>query len=141
MTRFWIDIEQGINLVEKSFSRMIGGEIFIPIIPSIKITDLAKAMAPNLKQKIIGIRPGEKIHEIMCSTDDAPYVFRFKDYYLITPSSQFYRSKKDYKKNKLNEVGKDVELDFEYNSGTNQKFLTVNEIKKMNLSNKINTFS
>lgn len=111
------------------------------LIPSIKITDLAKAMAPNLKQKIIGIRPGEKIHEIMCSTDDAPYVFRFKDYYLITPSSQFYRSKKDYKKNKLNEVGKDVELDFEYNSGTNQKFLTVNEIKKMNLSNKINTFS
>ena len=60
MTRFWIDIEQGINLVEKSFSRMIGGEIFIPIIPSIKITDLAKAMAPNLKQKIVGIRPGKK---------------------------------------------------------------------------------
>ena len=141
MTRFWIDIEQGINLVEKSFSRMIGGEIFIPIIPSIKITDLAKAMAPNLKQKIVGIRPGEKIHEIMFSTDDAPYVFKFKDYYLITPNNQFYRSKKDYKKNKLNEVGQDVELDFEYNSGTNKKFLSVNEIKKMNLSNKINIFS
>ena len=122
MTRFWIDIEQGINLVEKSFSRMIGGEIFIPIIPSIKITDLAKAMAPNLKQKIVGIRPGEKIHEIMFSTDDAPYVFKFKDYYLITPNNQFYRSKKDYKKNKLNEVGQDVELDFEYNSGTNKNF-------------------
>ena len=60
---------------------------------------------------------------------------------MITPNNQFYRSKKDYKKNKLNEVGQDVELDFEYNSGTNKKFLSVNEIKKMNLSNKINIFS
>jgi UDP-N-acetylglucosamine 4,6-dehydratase len=141
MTRFWIGIEQGINLVEKSFSRMIGGEIFIPIIPSIKITDLAKAMAPNLKDKIIGIRPGEKIHETMCSTDDAPYVFKFKDYYLITPSSQFYKTKKDYKKNRLKEIGKEVNLDFEYNSGTNKNFLTISEIKKMNLSNKIDNFS
>ena len=141
MTRFWINIDQGINLVEKSFSRMIGGEIFIPIIPSIKITDLAKAMAPTLKHKVIGIRPGEKIHEIMCSTDDAPYVFRFKDHFVITPSSQFYKTKKDYKKNKLNEVGKLVKSDFEYNSGTNKKFLTISEIRKMNLSNKIDTFS
>ena len=140
MTRFWINIDQGINLVEKSFARMIGGEIFIPIIPSIKIIDLAKAMAPNLKQKIVGIRPGEKIHEIMCSTDDAPYVFKFRDHYLITPSSQFYKTKKDYKKNKLNEVGKPVKLDFEYNSGTNKKFLNVNEIRKINLLNNINTF-
>ena len=141
MTRFWINIDQGINLVEKSFSRMIGGEIFIPIIPSIKITDLAKAMAPTLKHKVIGIRPGEKIHEIMCSTDDAPYVFRFNDHFVITPSSQFYKTKKDYKKNKLNEVGKLVKSDFEYNSGTNKKFLTISEIRKMNLSNKIDTFS
>ena len=141
MTRFWIGIEQGINLVEKSFSRMIGGEIFIPIIPSIKITDLAKAMAPKLKQKIIGIRPGEKIHETMCSIDDAPYVLKFKDYYLITPSSQFYKTKKDYKKNKLNELGKEVNLNFEYNSGTNKNFLTISEIRKMNLSNEIDDFS
>ena len=70
-----------------------------------------------------------------------PLFFKFKDYYLITPNNQFYRSKKDYKKNKLNEVGQDVELDFEYNSGTNKKFLNLNEIKKMNLSNKINIFS
>ena len=124
-----------------SFSRMIGGEIFIPIIPSIRIVDLAKAMGPNLKQKIIGIRPGEKIHEVMCALDDAPNVFKFKEYYLITPNSQFYKTKKDYKKNKSGEVGKAVKLDFEYNSGTNNKFLTVNEIRKMNLSNKINTFS
>jgi UDP-N-acetylglucosamine 4,6-dehydratase len=141
MTRFWININQGIGLVEKSFYRMIGGEIFIPIIPSIKIVDLAKSMAPNLKQKIIGIRPGEKIHEIMCSTDDAANVFQFKDHYTVTPSSQFYKTKKDYKKNRLNEVGKPVKLDFEYNSGTNKIFLTVNEIRKMNLSNKIDIFS
>ena len=77
----------------------------------------------------------------MCSTDDAPYVFRFKDHFVITPSSQFYKTKKDYKKNKLNEVGKLVKSDFEYNSGTNKKFLTISEIRKMNLSNKIDTFS
>ena len=111
MTRFWINIDQGINLVEKSFSRMIGGEIFIPIIPSIKITDLAKAMAPTLKHKVIGI------------------------------SRQCYKTKKYYKKNKLNEVGKLVKSDFEYNSGTNKKFLTISEIRKMNLYNKIDTFS
>jgi UDP-N-acetylglucosamine 4,6-dehydratase len=98
-------------------------------------------MAPKLKQKIIGIRPGEKIHETMCSIDDAPYVLKFKDYYLITPSSQFYKTKKDYKKNKLNELGKEVNLNFEYNSGTNKNFLTISEIRKMNLSNEIDDFS
>ena len=76
---------------------MVGGEIYVKKIPSMKITDIADTIAPTSNKVYVGIRPGEKIHEIMCSTDDAPYVFRFKDYYLITPSSQFYRSKKDYK--------------------------------------------
>ena len=71
MTRFWIDIEQGINLVEKSFFKDDWRRNIYTYYTSIKITDLAKAMAPNLKQKIVGIRPGEKIHEIMFSTDDA----------------------------------------------------------------------
>ena len=66
MTRFWITLDQGVEFVIKSFSRMIGGEIFVPKIPSIKITDLAQALGPKLEHKIIGIRSGEKIHEVMC---------------------------------------------------------------------------
>ena len=137
MTRFWITIDQGINLVAKSFSRMIGGEIFVPIIPSIRIVDLAKAMAPNLEQKIIGIRPGEKIHEVMCSKDDALNVIKFKDYYLIAPNIKLSKNNKIFLKNKLNGSGKMVEQNFEYNSGTNEKFLSVKEIKKVNLRNNL----
>ncbi len=134
MTRFWITIKEGIQLVEKSFFEMLGGEIFIPIIPSIKITDLAKAMAPGLKQKIVGIRPGEKIHELMISKDDAPNVLKFRKYYLITPNTVFSKNINMFKKSKSKEIGKKVNLNFEYNSGTNPKFLTVNEIKKFNLN-------
>jgi len=132
MTRFWITIDQGINLVSKSFLKMIGGEIFVPIIPSIKIVDLAKAMAPKLRHKIIGIRPGEKIHEVLCSKDDAKNVLKFKDHYVIMPNIQFLPNKKKYIKTKLKETGKPVKTNFEYNSGTNEKFLTVKEIRKMN---------
>ena len=133
MTRFWITIKEGVELVEKSFFEMLGGEIFVPIIPSIKITDLAKAMAPTLKQKIIGIRPGEKIDELMISKDDAPNVLKFKKYYLITPNTVFSRNINMFRKNKSKEIGKKVNLNFEYNSGTNSKFLKVNEIRKFNL--------
>ena len=127
MTRFWITINQGINLVSNSFKRMIGGEIFVPIIPSIRIIDLAKAMAPNLKHKIIGIRPGEKIHEVMCTQDDT--VWKFKDYYLIVPIDA---DKNKYRKNKLKEVGKQVSEKFEYSSGTNKTFLSISQIRKLN---------
>ncbi len=133
MTRFWITIKEGVELVEKSFFEMLGGEIFVPIIPSIKITDLAKAMAPTLKQKIIGIRPGEKIDELMISKDDAPNVLKFKKYYLITPNTVFSRNINMFRKSKSKEIGKKVNLNFEYNSGTNSKFLKVNEIRKFNL--------
>ena len=71
MTRFWIGLDDGVDFVMKGFKRMFGGELFIPKIPSILITDLAKAMAPELKTKIIGIRPGEKLHEVMCPKDDS----------------------------------------------------------------------
>lgn len=133
MTRFWITIKEGVELVEKSFFEMLGGEIFVPIIPSIKISDLAKAMAPTLKQKIVGIRPGEKIDELMISKDDAPNVLKFKKYYLITPNTVFSRNINMFKKSKSKEIGKKVNLNFEYNSGTNSKFLKVNEIRKFNL--------
>ena len=138
MTRFWITIEQGIDLVHKTFINMIGGEIYVPKIPSIKITDLAKSMAPNLKHKIVGIRPGEKIHELLTSKDEAKSVIRFKNHYVITPNIEFKYDKKKYLRNKQGEVGKFVENNFEYNSGTNDKFLSVKEIKKLNQKNSIN---
>ena len=138
MTRFWITINQGIDLVHRTFLNMIGGEIYVPKIPSIKIIDLAKSMAPNLKQKIVGIRPGEKIHELLTSKDESKNVIRFKNHYVITPNIEFKYSINKYLKNKQGEIGKFVENDFEYNSGTNEKFLNVNEIKKLNDNNTIN---
>ena len=88
MTRFWITLEQGVNFVLKSFKRMSGGETYVPIIPSVKITDLAKAMAPKSKLKIIGIRQGEKIHEMMCPYESNYLTLKFKDHYVICPSPQ-----------------------------------------------------
>ena len=131
MTRFWITINQGIELVNHAFNDMKGGEIYVPKIPSIKITDLAKAMGPKLKQKIIGIRPGEKIHESLTSKDESSNVLMFKNYYVITPNYLLANLKK-YKKNFKGEIGKKVEQNFEYNSGTNKHFLTINEIKDLN---------
>ncbi len=131
MTRFWITLDQGVNFVINSFRRMSGGELYIPKIPSVKITDLAKAMAPNLKQKIVGIRPGEKIHEIMCPNETAHLTYEFKDHYLINQSIKSEKNKKI--KNKIREVGIKVKANFEYNSGEN-KFLSLEQIKKLNKS-------
>ena len=138
MTRFWITIEQGIDLVHKTFINMIGGEIYVPKIPSIKITDLALSMAPKLKHKIVGIRPGEKIHELLTSKDESRNVIRFTNHYVITPNIEFKYDKKKYLRNKQGEAGKFVENNFEYNSGTNEKFLSIKEIKKLNQNNSIN---
>ena len=123
MTRFWITLQQGVDFVLKNFERMHGGEIFIPKIPSVKIVDLAKTMAPKLPIKIIGIRPGEKIHEIMCPRDDAHNTIEFEDHYVISPSINFYDQSKDYSKNAIGEKGKKVDKNFEYNSGNNELFL------------------
>ena len=132
MTRFWITLDHGANFVINTFKRMSGGEIFVPKIPSIKITDLAKAMAPKLKIKIIGIRPGEKIHELMCPNETHHLTLKFKDHFVISPSIIFDNFKKDFSKNNLKEKGKKVSEDFEYNSKNNQIFLTINQIKKIN---------
>ncbi len=131
MTRFWITLDQGIDFVEKSFLRMNGGEIFVPIIPSIKIVDLAKAMAPDIATEVIGIRPGEKLHEIMCPSDDSHLTYEFKDHYVVYPSIKFDQSIV-YGLNALKEKGKIVEKGFEYSSGTNQFFLNNEEILKYN---------
>lgn len=131
MTRFWITLEQGVNFVLKNFSRMQGGEIFVPKIPSIRILDLVKAMSPTGKYKIIGIRPGEKLHETMCPEDDAHMTLEFKDHFVIKPTVEFSNNV-DYAKNLLGETGKPVPHKFHYSSDNNPHFLTVEQIKAMN---------
>ena len=132
MTRFWITLQQGVDFVLKNFERMSGGEIFIPKIPSVRIIDLAKAMAPELPTKIIGIRPGEKLHEIMCPADDSHLTYEFKDHYVISPSITFNSRNNDFDTNNLNETGKPVEQGFEYHSGTNSHYLDVKELVEFN---------
>ena len=132
MTRFWITLDQGIDFVVKNLSRMKGGEIFIPKIPSIKITDLAKAMAPDLELKFIGLRPGEKIHEIMCPADDSHLTIEFNDHFVIAPAIDFVDRTNSFTKNFLDEEGVLVPRGFEYNSGNNPVFLSLDEIKEMN---------
>lgn len=132
MTRFWITLREGVNFVLKNFERMHGGEIFVPKLPSIRITDLAKAMAPDKEMDIIGIRPGEKIHEIMCPADDSHLTLEFNDHFVICPSITFTNRGNDFSVNKLNEKGKLVEQGMEYNSGSNPHFLNIEEIIEMN---------
>mgnify|MGYP006141279159 FL=1 len=130
MTRFWITLSEGVNFVLKSFERMKGGEIFIPVIPSFKITDLAKAINSKLKIKVVGLRPGEKIHELMCSSDEANQVIKFKDYFIILPSiKNFAPARNNYLTNSSKEKGKFVEKSFEFSSDKN-KFLNISELKK-----------
>lgn len=127
MTRFLITLDDGVEFVLKSLERMSGGEIFVPKIPSVKIIDLARVMAPDLEQKIVGIRPGEKLHEIMCPADESHITIEFKDHYVIEPTINFYLAN-NYLKNKLQEEGTRVKSDFEYNSGNNDWWLTDDEI-------------
>jgi len=131
MTRFWLKLEDGVELVLKSFQRMQGGEIFVPKIPSMRILDLAEAIAPGVPTKIIGIRPGEKLHEVMCPSDMFYETLEFKDHFVIKPSIEFGKNI-DYTKNKLGEEGHPVPDGFEYSSGTNDVFLTVEELREMN---------
>ena len=130
MTRFWITLPQGVEFVLKAFQRMQGGELFVPKIPSGKIVDLAKAIAPQLPQTIVGIRPGEKLHETMCPADDSHLTLEFLDHYVIQPCINFNKPK-DYSQNKLGETGKPVDRGFEYSSGTNPHFLTIEELQKL----------
>jgi UDP-N-acetylglucosamine 4,6-dehydratase len=132
MTRFWITLQQGVDFVLKNFERMHGGEIFVPKIPSVKIIDLANAMAPDLSKVVIGIRPGEKIHEIMCPSDDSHLTIEFDDHFVITPTIMFTDKVNSFTKNNLGEEGHFVKDGFEYNSGTNSHFLKVEELNSFN---------
>lgn len=130
MTRFWITLKQGVDFVLKNFERMQGGELFVPKIPSSNIVDLAEALAPDLPRKVIGIRPGEKLHEVMCPKDDSHLTLEFDDHFVIQPSINF-NAAIDYSGNKLGEKGVPVEDGFEYNSGNNPDFLSVEQLRNM----------
>jgi len=124
MTRFWISLEQGVEFVIKSLGNMKGGELFIPKIPSMKIVDLAKVIAPECKIEYIGIRPGEKLHEVMISSDDARNTLEFEDHYIIKPDFNWWDNK-----NHIN--SKLVQEGFSYSSNTNPNFLTMDQMKEL----------
>ena len=130
MTRFWLRLEDGVEFVLKNFQRMQGGEIFIPKIPSMRITDLCEAIAPGVPTKIIGIRPGEKLHEVMCPADLYYDTLEFPDHFVIKPAAPMLGV--DYAKNALGEEGRPVSDGFAYDSGSNPHFLTVEELREMN---------
>ena len=132
MTRFWISLQQGVDFVLKNFERMLGGEIFVPKIPSIRIVDLATAMAPHLSQKIVGIRPGEKLHEMMCPGDMSYHTYEFSDHFVIAPAIRFFNRSNDFSSNALNENGQLVQPGFEYVSDTNPEFLSVEQMRQFN---------
>ena len=124
MTRFWITLEQGVRFVINSLDNSRGGEIFVPKIPSTKITDLADVIAPDAKKKIVGIRPGEKLHEILLTSDEAKHSLEFSDQFIIVPKHSFWDDV-----GKLE--GRELDGGFEYASNTNNWKLTKEEMKKM----------
>jgi UDP-N-acetylglucosamine 4,6-dehydratase len=130
MTRFWISLPEAVSFVETSFARMQGGEIFVPKIPSVRITDLVEAMAPGIPIEIIGIRPGEKLHEIMCPADDSHLTLAFNDHIVIRPTISFV-VQVDFTTNSLGESGQPVAQGFEYSSGNNEHFLSIEELRRL----------
>lgn len=119
MTRFWITLEEGVNMVLRAFDLAGGGEIFVPKIPSMQITDLAEAIAPGVPLQTVGIRPGEKLHETMITSEDARHTIDIGDYYIIKPEVVPYRGKE----------GTPVVEGFEYNSATNTQWLRVPDLR------------
>ena len=130
MTRFWITLDQSVKFTARCFERMFGGEIFVPKIPSVRVTDIATAIDPNYKMKIVGIRPGEKLHEVLCSNEDNRQTIEFKNYYVITPAIKIKNKNKNFKINNKKEKGKLVKDGFIYDSGSNNQFMNISQIKK-----------
>jgi len=122
MTRFWITLEQAVQLVLTAFNKMQGGEIFVPKIPSMKVVDLAEAVAPDCKIETIGIRPGEKLHELMIPEDDARRTLDMGEYYIIQPDFNWWKAKHE---------GRELPEGFEYSSDKNEHWLTKEELGGM----------
>lgn len=125
MTRFWLNLQDAVEMVLMSLETMHGGELFVKKIPSMNVVDLARAIAPELKLKNVGIRPGEKIHEVMITQEDAKNTIELDKYYVVKPEFDIRNINEKYKH------GKSVNFDFEYNSGKNDKWLTIPDMKKM----------
>jgi UDP-N-acetylglucosamine 4,6-dehydratase/5-epimerase len=130
MTRFMITLEQGVELVWHTFNDMVGGEIYVKKIPSMKILDLAKAIAPDAELEFIGIRPGEKLHEEMISVEDSPNTYEFDEYFKILPAIYDWGSDP----NRINN-GKKVEQGFRYSSDTNSQWMSVKALQNWIVSN------
>lgn len=124
MTRFWITLEQGVGFVLKCLDLAEGGELFVPKITSMKLIDLANAIAPDCRHEIVGIRPGEKIHEILVTEDDARHTLEFDDYFIIEPEFHWWSAKTH-----ISNGGKPVKEGFVYASNTNDQWLTVEELR------------
>ncbi len=125
MTRFWISLEQGVELVIKALTESRGGETFIAKIPSFKITDLAKAILPSCTVKKVGIREGEKLHEVMITKEDSPYTYEYDKHYIVYPHMSWWTD------TKIIPGGKPVEQRFEYSSGTNNQWLSVEDLREL----------
>ena len=130
MTRFLITLQQGVEFVLKALERMQGGEMFIPKIPSATIGTIAEAVAPGIGIKEIGIRPGEKLHEVMCPRDLSTSTIEFDDFLLIEPSFKFFRDG-DFTTTRLGEKGKSVAADYEYNSNDNPDFVDADQLREL----------
>lgn len=125
MTRFWISLEQGVELVIKALSEAKGGETFISKIPSFKITDLAQAILPGCEMPEVGIREGEKLHEIMVTREDSMLTYEYDKHFIVYPHFDWWE------KDQIQPGGRKVEQGFEYSSGTNNQWLSVDEIKEL----------
>ena len=127
MTRFNISLSEGVDMVMHALEHAWGGEIFVPKIPSYKITDAAEAIGPECQQKIIGIRPGEKIHEEMITSSDSFTTYDLGKYYVILPQTTFWNLSEFIEKHHANKV----EEGFNYNSGENEDFLSISDLKEL----------
>lgn len=131
MTRFWLKLQVGVDFVLKNFQRMQRGEIFVPKIPSVRILDLVEAMAPGMAYRVVGIRPGEKLHETMISRDDSTHTYEFDDHFVIAPTLQMV-DPSEFSSNGLGEKSKPVDEGFKYASETNPQFLSPQELREFN---------
>jgi len=125
MSRFWISLEQGVRFVIRCIEEMQGGEVFVPKIPSMKMTDLAKAIAPEAKTRIIGIRPGEKLHEVLISEDEARTTVELADMFVVQPPAALWFG------HYWSDLGKPLPDGYHYASDNNTEWLTVPEIQQM----------
>ena len=125
MTRFWITLDEGVDLVFKALEESKGGETYISKIPSFKITDLAKAMLDDVKMKEVGIREGEKLHEVMITKDDSRRTYEYDKHYIIYPNFDWWNIDTHF-----TEGGKLISLGFEYDSGTNSEWLSIDDLRK-----------